>query len=533
MKAMWVGFAFFVAILILGFGSLLVGPDFNPFKQRMTLRVHFERIPGLREGDDVRVDGLLYGRVKDIKLGDQGVDVMLILDEPITIFRDGKVEVEPSSVLGGSVVSITRGKGPDPLDLSQPVAGRVLGGISELGPVIEKLNPVIDNLRDITENLVKGKGTIPRLLNEDTLHKEMVATLKTAQETAAEIKKVGENVNKVVDKLDKGKGPIPTLLNDEKMTQKIDKTLDNIEKASANIADLTKKVESGPGLLGRAINDKEMGDQFKSLIQKMEKSADHIERITGTLDDKIVNGNGTLGKIVQDDELYEKARQAVDDIDKVLGRAARAVVEIVGESKTFDESEMTVSKLGIRIRLSGDKNFNADVPEDKYLFAGAAFLSLDPDGDIAFERQITDNESDTIIKPEIYLAYRVPWFLDRRLTVRAGFIEGKPGGAIDFLWEDWLFIQHPVQFTLEIRDSYNDLSDEDIDEGIHGPLVRAWAKMPLWTGRDSWPELLLSTVRVYGGFSRIGDDPEGFIGIGLEWPDEDIRSLISLIGLAR
>jgi len=74
---------------------------------------------------------------------------------------------------------------------------------------------------------------------------------------------------------------------------------------------------------------------------------------------------------------------------------------------------------------------------------------------------------------------------------------------------------------------------EDLDERIDGPVLRLFVKTPLWTRKESWVELLLSTVRLYGGVNRIGEDPEFLVGLGLEWPDEDLRTLVSLIGLAR
>src|SRR5205814_5574743 len=143
------------------------------------------------------------------------------------------------------------------------------------------------------------------------------------------------------------------------------------------------------------------------------------------------------------------------------------------------------------------------------------------------------DENEAIFKPEIQLAYRAPWLLDRHLTVRGGYLEGKPGGALDFSWEDWGLFSYPVRFTFEARDAYNSVSRERIDEQISGPLLRAYLRVPLWIRKETWLETLLSTIHLYAGVSRFPHDPEYLVGLAIEWPDEDIRTLVGLIGTAR
>ena len=271
--------------------------------------------------------------------------------------------------------------------------------------------------------------------------------------------------------------------------------------------------------LSRLINDEEMGEQLKSTIDNVEATSASIRNIT----EKLEKGEGSIGRLLQDDELYEKIDNRLDDLDELVGRAARATVEVVADSKYYTDSHLQVTRIGIRIGPS----------EDKYFQAAAAFMGLDPEGDILFEKKVIENEGDTEIKADVQLAYHIPWLVDRRITIRGGLIEGKPGAAIDVRWEDFVFVQHPVQISFEGRDAYNDLEDEDIDEGIDGAMLRIYFEMPLWTRKDTWYEMLASTVRIFGGWSRVGEDPEYLIGAGLQFPDDDIRAFIGLAGLAR
>lgn len=531
-RGMLLGFVFFVALVLLGFATLIVG-DLSHYllKSEFHLKIHFNDVLGLRKGDDVRVDGVQFGTVDSITLDQpSGVLVRVRLDEPIELSQDHEIFVESSSVLGGFVISIKRGSTPPKLDVfHNTLTGTTRPGLEEFGEMAAEnrinFRQMIDNLKDVTQALKDGRGTVGQAIQSPKLHEEALAALEAARATIDEIRKTAESARSVIGKIEGGEGPLARLISDKQMSEKLVKAVDNIErssgsieKAGEDIRKMVERVEAGEGTLGRLIGDKEMGDKLKQTVDNIEKSSASIRNITG----KLEVGEGSIGRLLKDEELYDKAKKTLDDMDKVFAKAAGTLVEIAGESRYYKKSEMQISKIGLRITPG----------EDKYFYAGAAFLGLNKKGDILF-KDIVDDRNDTVIKPEILLAYRIPWFLDRRLTVRGGLIEGKPGGGVDFVWDDWGPFKHPVQFTFEGRDAYNSLDRENIDEELGGPLLRAYVKAPVWTGRDTWYELLLSTLRVFGGYNRLDEDPEFLVGIGAEWPDDDIRTLVSLIGLAR
>jgi phospholipid/cholesterol/gamma-HCH transport system substrate-binding protein len=539
-KTAWLGFLFLVALILLGFTTLVLKDLPGLFGERYELRVHFDRVRGLKEGDDVRVEGLLFGKVERLALHpDHGVVATLRLERGVTLYRDARVVVESSSALGGSYVSIQRGTEGAPLDTSQLIPGAAQAGFEAIGGMVEEnrenFRELVKNLKEVTQALREGQGSAGKFLRSDELHRQAVTTLEEVRKVAEKaqerlssefvdatlfnVSEAAENLKDATALLKKGEGPLGALLADKTMTEKLNKTLDNVEASSKNLKEISDTIRKGEGTLGKLVTDKEMGERLQRTVENIEKSSESIRNITGRLE----NGEGSVGKLLQDDELYEKAKQTLDDIDKVFAKAARAVVEVVGDSKLYDDTEVQISRLGIRISPS----------EDKFFYVGAAFMSLNREGDILFKNLVEDNESGTEIKGEVQVGYRIPWILDRRLTLRAGLLEGKPGGGVEFLWDDWLLFTHPVQFVFEGRDAYNDVDDEDIDEELDGPLLRLYVRTPLWTRKENWFELLLTSIRLYAGVSRLGENGEAMVGIGLEWPDDDIRTLVSFIGLAR
>lgn len=534
-RGLWLGFIFFIALVILGFATLLV-KNVSFFGHPLKLTIHLERAQGLRPGSDVRVDGMLFGRVEDVALDLQsGVRVQVKLNEPVVLYQDAEILVESSSVLGGNIISIRRGSRPPALLLTEVLPGKSRGGLEEVGDLAtdnrENLKQLITNLKDLSQALKDGQGTVGKLLKSDELHNEAVTTIKTAREAItdakAEIKKVGDSLNdnitkltgKITEKLDKAEGPVGSLLNDKKLTEKLDRIVTNVEETSKNLKDITDSVKKGDGALGKMVNDKEMGEKLKTTIDNVERASESIKNVGG----KLEAGEGSVGRLIQDDELYESARRTLEDVDRFFARASRAVVEFAMSYQRFDKSKESISHLGIRIGPD----------EDKYFQAGAALMSLDKTGPILFKQQIRNNENASIYKADLFLGYRAPWLFDRHVTVRGGLMEGKPGAGIDARWEDWGFFSYPVTFTMEGRSAYHSVSREDIDEEISGPLLRGYAKLPLWIRKDTWFETLLSTVQVFAGVNRVGKNQELMAGIAVEWPDEDIRTLIGLLGTAK
>lgn len=527
-RGMWLGFIFFVALIVLGFGTLLV-KNVNLFGHPVPLAIHFERAEGLRPGSDVRVDGMLYGRVDSVTLHPvSGVRVKVLLNEPVVLYQDSQITVEPSSVLGGNIVAIRRGSKGEPKILTQELAGSTRPGLEEFGELAsenkENLKLLISNLKDVSQALKDGQGTVGKLLKSDELHKETVDTIKSARE---EIKKLSESINenitklttKLTDKLDKAEGPIGPLLNDKKLTERMDKIVTNVEETTKNLKVISDSVRNGEGALGKIVTDKELGEKLKTTINNVEQASESIKNIGS----KLETGEGSVGKLLQDDELYENAKRTLSDIDRFFSRAANARIDIAADYKYYSREEMSVTKLGLLIGPD----------EDKFLYAGGDILGLSKTGTIDYKKQQEFDISYGYFKPEIYLAYRAPWLFDRHLFIRGGYLEGKPGGALDFTWVNFGAFTYPVTLTLEGRDTYKRVDVESIDEGLTKPLFRAYLNVPLWIRNDTWLEMLLSAIYVTGGIDRIGSKPELMLGVGAHWPDQDIRSLVALIGTAR
>lgn len=113
------------------------------FRKPMILKIDFpETVEGLRNGDDVKVDGVMMGKVAEVRLRPgRGVQVTVRLDEPIEVYPGYDVSVGALSILGGNEVSIRRGTqapGVKPIDTEQvPLEGKAKpSAFDQLGELV-------------------------------------------------------------------------------------------------------------------------------------------------------------------------------------------------------------------------------------------------------------------------------------------------------------------------------------------------------------------------------------------------------------
>jgi len=276
---------------------------------------------------------------------------------------------------------------------------------------------------------------------------------------------------------------------------------EDVRNLLQNFLTVMNKIKQGEGTVGKLIMDDSIYNNLKATSESLKKISQQIE-----------SGEGVLGRLISDTNLSQQLTQMSEAGNKIFGPVVSTQVIFGVESKYYAESELTATKLSLRI-----------YPHPyRYFSLGATSLAFNKDGVVDFENKTKENKNQTFLKADVQLAYRLEsnnhWF-----TFRPGLIEGKPGVGLD--WEipvttTGLF---PLALTIESRDAYNSVKDEDIDENLKGGLFRAYGTIKL-----------SRYFNLYAGASRLfNDDAEFFGGISFSYPDQDIKNFIVLLGLSR
>jgi phospholipid/cholesterol/gamma-HCH transport system substrate-binding protein len=297
-----VGVMVIVGLAILAVGIFFISGQVGFFTKRYSLKTYLSEASGLREGAEVRLAGVAVGNVKRVQISpytdrSRAVEIIMAVSRNYQqeIRADSVASIETVGLLGESYVNITRG------GRSQEVLpdGGVLKSSegAEIKQVVQNADDVIVNLRvlsaqlnNITGELQAGKGSIGKLIYDQTLYNHMNAT--------------AAKLDQMVTNLDEGKGSLGKLMADESFYNNATSTFDRFNK-------LLDDMQHGQGSIAKFISDPSVYNNVNHLVAQ-----------ANSLFDGVNQGRGTLGKLATDSQLYDRANDVFDRFDKISARMA-------------------------------------------------------------------------------------------------------------------------------------------------------------------------------------------------------------------
>jgi phospholipid/cholesterol/gamma-HCH transport system substrate-binding protein len=139
------------------------------------------------------------------------------------------------------------------------------------------LTAVIGNMRVVSENIAQGRGTVGRLVMDDSLYVASYATVTNLQSATGDIKNLTSKadamisqVKGLIDGINSGKGTLGKLTKDEALY--VETTT-----AMTNLREILQKMNRGQGTVGKLINDDSFLKNAKLSLQKLDKATDGLE----------------------------------------------------------------------------------------------------------------------------------------------------------------------------------------------------------------------------------------------------------------
>ena len=297
-----------VAVIIL---EMVGVADF--FKSGYKVTADFKSVQELKKGDLVKMAGVEIGRVDDITLANEKVRVtMKIKKIDAELKTDSKATIKFTGLLGQNFVAVDFGstaapravEGSNLSSAEQPdlsaimakldsVAGDI-GGLTKsfspdnlaplFGPITDfmknnstNLGEILANTRAVTEQVANGKGTVGRLLYDDTLYNTALSAVSGLQAGTTELKStvlearaMMTNANLIVSQINAGQGTLGKLAKDETLYREF--TL-----AMTNAREILEKVNKGQGTIGKIVNDESLYKNVKVSLQKLDKATEGLE----------------------------------------------------------------------------------------------------------------------------------------------------------------------------------------------------------------------------------------------------------------
>ncbi|MCX6891807.1 MAG: MlaD family protein [Verrucomicrobiota bacterium] len=302
----------FVALAVLAAAIILemVG-GIELFRPGYHVHALFTSAQELKEGDRVKMAGVEIGRVERIRLDETNnkVRVTMKVRKDAGVKTDSVAAIKFTGLLGQNFVAVDFGKPssdyikddqlissveqPDLSAMMQKLQN-VAVGVENLtksftGVKIDKLvGPLIDiveankapitatisNLQSISYELstqiAQGKGTVGKLVKDETLYNSALATVTNLQSTSVEIKQAIADARKIVDQVNSGQGTVGKLVKDETLYREATASMTNLKE-------ILQKVNQGQGTVGKLVNDQEFYKNAKMSLQKLDKATEGLE----------------------------------------------------------------------------------------------------------------------------------------------------------------------------------------------------------------------------------------------------------------
>jgi phospholipid/cholesterol/gamma-HCH transport system substrate-binding protein len=314
-----VGIFVLAGLLVLAFLILNATGDFNPFRRSMTLKARFAAADGLRQGSEVQLAGVRIGKVSAVNLlppdspEEAKIEAVLTVDtelggRPITdrIRTDSSAQLIAVSVLANDkIINISPGtaKG-SPVSENHILESSEAISINQLtktgNDLLQQINKIAVPANEILNKANQGEGTIGRIVNDESLYRNLDAAVAETKLTMVQLQTTIERINR-------GDGTAGQFLNNPALYDNLNKTVSQLEA-------ITSDIRAGRGTAGRFVTDDALYNETRAALIDLRTAAAKIGSIADDL--KVITtdlseGRGTAGKLFRDDRLYDDARDTL------------------------------------------------------------------------------------------------------------------------------------------------------------------------------------------------------------------------------
>jgi phospholipid/cholesterol/gamma-HCH transport system substrate-binding protein len=482
-----VGFFVVIGIAVLAYMSMKSGRFEYAGKKGYELYALFDSAEGLIKGVPVEVAGIEVGQVKDLTLEGGKAKVVFQISPELRIGKDAWAIIRTKGVLGDKYVEIVLGS-PDS-EIIDP-GGRIPRSQSpaNIDTLLKQLSSIGEDIKEITGSLTgvmgdeEGKASLRIIM--DNMREMTVALNETIQ-------KNNDNINRMLQNLTVFSTDLRQISGNNK--EAISETVANFRQASADLrktlialGEITEKINRGEGTMGQLIHEEQTIQRLNETLVALKDIAERINQ-----------GEGTIGRLVQEDETVENLNETLTGINKYLKTDDRFRTYLDYHGEYLFDAEDVKSYLSLRIQPKEDKYYLLGIVDDPAGTKEVSETTTTVDG-ISTTTRVEKIDEDEI-KFSAQIAKR---YYD--LGLRGGIFESEGGVGADYY-----FLDDRIVLSFEAFDF-------DPDEEAH-------LKLKL----DFTPFQYVYLTAGLDDFISREDNESFFVGGGIYFSDEDIKTLIS------
>lgn len=327
-----VGILGIVALTCVALLVFLLTGNMGWFRKEIPLHVFTSDAAGLSPGGPVRINGIQAGKVSKVELsGETNPQRIIRIDFDVDqnmqkqIPSDSIASISSDNLLGSTkFLSISKGTSPSLIQSNATMKSadtRQFDALIQQGyGVLDSLQVILSKAQDIVGQVEVGKGTIGKLLVDESLYNSLQATVNQVQLLTTNLNSktgtIGHLINDdtlytqaqdvitkvggIAKNLQDGQGSAGLLLKDPKLYNDLDTA---VTQLNTTLADLN----AGKGTAGQLLKDDKLANQLSATLNKVSVTVD-----------KVNAGQGTLGQLVVNPALYDSATGSTRELNELL-----------------------------------------------------------------------------------------------------------------------------------------------------------------------------------------------------------------------
>ena len=316
-----------------GLGDFHFGGD-----EGYVLYAGFKQVVGLQQQSDVRLSGVLVGKVTQITTEGTGVTVTMSVNEDAKIPKQSKVSITSSGVMGEKFINFQ----PKVDNGEYLKNGDYLYGADEAG-----MDQMFDGLTKVMDKVELLLNDVHAIIGDDTFKTSVV-------EMSENMKESSHNVNNMTATFAKIASDNEELITD--MIAQMNSAVAGMNRAMANVEHMTENI------------DKFAGDP--QTVAELKTTLDNISKTSAS----VANMADNMNKFAGDPKVAEDLKATVSNARSITERADKMLGKVEGTANTISKIDV---KPSVDILYSGKAhdwktNFNLDFTlDDKSLLLGA------------------------------------------------------------------------------------------------------------------------------------------------------------------
>jgi phospholipid/cholesterol/gamma-HCH transport system substrate-binding protein len=327
-----VGILGIVALSCIALIVFLLTGNMNWFEKRVPLYTYTSDAAGLTEGSPVRLNGIDAGQVTRVALSGSAnptrvirVDFQVNSNMLKNIPVDSMASIDSDNLLGSTkYLQINKGASPQTVQAGATLRASDTRQFDQLVQqgygLLDSLQAILGKASDIIADVENGKGTIGKLLVDQSLYTSLQATVTQVQLLATTLNSrtgtIGHLINddtlykqaetllgkidQITQGIQQGQGTAGLLLKDPKMYNDLDHAIGQLNTILTNL-------NAGKGTAGQMLTSNKLGNQISNTLGKVDTTLD-----------KVNSGQGTIGQLLTNPALYDSATGSTRELHELL-----------------------------------------------------------------------------------------------------------------------------------------------------------------------------------------------------------------------